>query len=55
MVIGIAELDLKMQRPLLPGPKTITNASHNVVIDFFAYGGFPLLIAYLGNAGFWPQ
>jgi hypothetical protein len=33
---------------VLPGPKTITNAAHNVVIDFFAYGGFPLLIAYLG-------
>jgi O-antigen ligase len=33
---------------VMPGPKTITNAAHNVVIDFFAYGGFPLLIAYLG-------
>ena len=33
---------------VFPGPKTITNAAHNVVIDFFAYGGFPLLIAYLG-------
>ena len=33
---------------VLPGPNTITNAAHNVVIDFFAYGGFPLLIAYLG-------
>jgi O-antigen ligase len=33
---------------VLPGPKTITNAAHNVVIDFFAYGGFPLLITYLG-------
>ena len=33
---------------VLPGPKVITNAAHNVVIDFFAYGGFPLLIAYLG-------
>jgi hypothetical protein len=32
----------------MPGPKVITNAAHNVVIDFFAYGGFPLLIAYLG-------
>jgi hypothetical protein len=31
----------------MPGPKTITNAAHNVVIDIFAYGGFPLLIAYL--------
>jgi len=33
---------------VFPGPKTITNAAHNVVIDIFAYGGFPLLIAYLG-------
>lgn len=33
---------------VLPGPNTFTNAAHNVVIDFFAYGGFPLLIAYLG-------
>ena len=33
---------------VLPGPKVFTNAAHNVVIDFFAYGGFPLLLAYLG-------
>jgi len=33
---------------VLPGPKTITNAAHNVVIYFFAYGGFPLLLSYLG-------
>jgi len=33
---------------VLPGPKVFTNAAHNVVIDFFAYGGFPLVIAYLG-------
>jgi len=32
---------------VLPGPKVITNASHNVVMDFFAYGGWPLLLAYL--------
>lgn len=32
---------------VLPGPKVVTNASHNVVIDFFAYGGWPLLIAYV--------
>ena len=32
---------------VLPGPKTVTNASHNVVIDFFAYGGWPLLLSYL--------
>jgi O-antigen ligase len=32
---------------VLPGPKTITNAAHNVVIDIFAYGGYPLLLTYL--------
>ena len=32
---------------VLPGPTTITNAAHNVVIDFFAYGGIPLLLTYL--------
>jgi O-antigen ligase len=31
-----------------PGPNTITNAAHNVVLDFFAYGGFPLLLTYAG-------
>jgi O-antigen ligase len=30
-----------------PGVGTITNSAHNVVIDFFASGGYPLLIAYL--------
>ena len=32
---------------VLPGPSTMSNASHNVVIDFFAYGGWPLLASYL--------
>jgi O-antigen ligase len=32
---------------VLPGPRTITNAAHNVPIDFFAFGGFPLLLTYL--------
>jgi hypothetical protein len=32
---------------VLPGPRTVTNASHNVVIDFFAFGGWPLLLSYL--------
>ena len=32
---------------VLPGPKTITNAAHNVIIDIFAYGGYPLLLSYL--------
>ena len=33
---------------VFPGPQTITNSAHNVVLDIFAYGGFPLLISYLG-------
>jgi O-antigen ligase len=32
---------------ILPGPKTISNAAHNVFIDIFSYGGFPLIAAYL--------
>lgn len=36
---------------VLPGPKVIVNASHNVIIDIFAYGGFPLLISYLTLIG----
>jgi len=32
---------------ILPGVTVITNAAHNVVVDFFAYGGYPLLIAYI--------
>ncbi len=41
---------LRPERALIdtPGIKVITNAAHNVVIDFFAYGGFPLLISYVG-------
>jgi O-antigen ligase len=34
---------------IMPGPSTITNAAHNVVIDIFTYGGFPLLISYLAT------
>jgi O-antigen ligase len=39
----------------MPGVKVITNAAHNVVIDIFAYGGFPLLISYLAilSIGIW--
>jgi O-antigen ligase len=33
---------------ILPGPNTVTNSAHNVNIDIFAYGGFPLLLSYLG-------
>lgn len=32
---------------VMPGPNTVTNSAHNVVIDIFSYGGFPLLICYL--------
>jgi O-antigen ligase len=28
-------------------PGTISNAAHNVVLDIFSYGGFPLLLSYL--------
>jgi O-antigen ligase len=30
-----------------PGIETVTNAAHNVFLDLFAYGGFPLLLSYL--------
>jgi hypothetical protein len=32
-----------------PGPDTTTNAAHNVVIDFFASGGWPLMLSYLAT------
>ena len=31
----------------MPGPNTVTNAAHNVWLDLFAYGGFPLIICYI--------
>jgi hypothetical protein len=39
----------------MPGPLTVTNAAHNVVIDVFAYGGFPMLVSYLAilSIGIW--
>lgn len=30
-----------------PGVDTITNASHNVYLDIFAFGGWPLIIGYI--------
>jgi hypothetical protein len=30
-----------------PGPTVLSNVSHNVVIDLFASGGYPLLLSYL--------
>jgi O-Antigen ligase len=35
------------QAMILPGPNTVTNVAHNVVLDFFASGGWPLLLGYL--------
>jgi hypothetical protein len=35
----------------MPGPLVVTNAAHNVVIDVFAYGGFPMLISYVAILG----
>lgn len=32
---------------VMPGPNTVSNSAHNVIIDIFSYGGFPLLISYL--------
>lgn len=32
---------------VLPGPGTVTNSAHNVIIDIFSYGGFPLLLSYM--------
>lgn len=35
-----------------PGIETVTNAAHNVILDIFAYGGFPLLISYIAILAF---
>lgn len=32
-----------------PGPDTTTNAAHNVIIDFFASGGWPLMLSYVAT------
>jgi len=34
-----------------PGTETVSNTAHNVAIDIFAFGGFPLLISYLAIMG----
>ena len=34
-----------------PGVDTVSNASHNVIIDIFAFGGLPLLLTYLAITG----
>ena len=40
------------QALLTPGIDTTSNAAHNVIIDIFSSGGFPLLTAYLALIGF---
>jgi O-antigen ligase len=46
---GIWYRELRRASALVnPGPETITNSAHNVFMDIFAGGGFPLFIAYSG-------
>ena len=35
----------------LPGVNTVVNAAHNVPMDMFAFGGWPLLLSYLAVMG----
>jgi len=35
----------------LPGVNTVVNAAHNVPLDMFAFGGWPLFISYLAIMG----
>jgi hypothetical protein len=32
---------------VLPGPNIVTNTAHNVNLDLFAFGGWPLFLAYI--------
>ena len=32
---------------IVPGPDTVTNSAHNVNIDIFSYGGFPVFVPYI--------
>jgi hypothetical protein len=32
---------------IVPGPTVVTNSAHNVSIDIFSYGGFPVILPYL--------
>jgi hypothetical protein len=36
----------------LPGVNTVVNAAHNVPLDMFAFGGWPLLLTYISIMGF---
>jgi hypothetical protein len=35
----------------LPGVNTVVNAAHNVPLDMFAFGGWPLFLSYMGIMG----
>ena len=35
------------QATVLPGVNTVVNAAHNVFLDMFAFGGWPLLLGYV--------
>jgi hypothetical protein len=34
-----------------PGPKVVSNSAHNVFLDIFAYGGWPLFLSYIAILG----
>ena len=36
----------------LPGVNTVVNTAHNVPLDMFAFGGWPLFLSYLGIVSF---
>ncbi len=40
------------QALILPGVDTVVNAAHNVFMDMFAFGGWPLFIAYIALVTF---
>lgn len=40
------------QALILPGPNTVVNAAHNVFMDMFAFGGWPLFLTYIALVAF---
>jgi hypothetical protein len=36
----------------MPGVNTVVNTAHNVPLDMFAFGGFPLFLSYLAVVGY---
>lgn len=40
------------QALILPGPNTVVNAAHNVFMDMFAFGGWPLFLNYIALVAF---